>query len=96
MIKDNGITSEEIKKEKERINGIALKRYLEAVKITDKKENKEEKLLLRSKKIDEYDTIAFERIIGESDLFPIAYLESGLKASESVCRISVLILKNLV
>ncbi|MDO5708424.1 MAG: serine protease [Andreesenia angusta] len=92
MLKGNEITSEELRKEKERINEIALKRYLEAVKETDEKKSKkimDEKLLLRSKNLDEYDTIAFERIIGYSDLFPIAYLETGLKASESVCRISV-------
>jgi endonuclease G len=30
-----------------------------------------------------------KRIIGESDLFPISYLEAGVKAGKSVCRIEI-------
>ncbi|PZE21491.1 DNA/RNA non-specific endonuclease [Paenibacillus xerothermodurans] len=35
------------------------------------------------------DGLAVERIIGNNDLFPIAYLQAGLNASKAVCRIEV-------
>lgn len=39
--------------------------------------------------IDPCDGLTMERLVGNSDLFPISYLESGLKAGKSVCRIEV-------
>jgi endonuclease G len=39
--------------------------------------------------INPLDGMAIERIIGNNDLFPISYLEAGLKASKAVCRIEV-------
>lgn len=39
--------------------------------------------------IDPRDGLALERVIGTSDLFPISYLEVGLSAGKSVCRIEV-------
>jgi endonuclease G len=39
--------------------------------------------------IDPRDGLALERVIGTSDLFPMAYLEAGLGVGKSVCRIEV-------
>ena len=39
--------------------------------------------------INPHDSLATERIIHNSDLFPIAYLEAGLNAGKSVCRIAL-------
>ena len=33
--------------------------------------------------------VAFERIIGQNDLFPISYLEAGINAANPVCRIEI-------
>jgi endonuclease G, mitochondrial len=44
---------------------------------------------IRKALINARDGLAMERLIGESDLFPISYLEAGLKASKPVCRIEV-------
>lgn len=52
----------------------ALKRYIER---TGEREN------------NALDEMAIERIIGNNDLFPISYLEAGLKAGKAVCRIEV-------
>ena len=89
MLREDRITSKELTEEKKKINELALKRFLKAIEEPKEEKVVEEKLILRRVKLDEYDNIAFERIIGESDLFPISYLESGLRAGESVCRISV-------
>jgi endonuclease G len=35
------------------------------------------------------DTLTLERLIGSSDLFPISYLEAGLRAAKPVCRIEI-------
>lgn len=48
-----------------------------------------EKMYVRRSVINPHDSLAAERIIHKSDLFPIAYLEAGLIASKSVCRISL-------
>lgn len=44
---------------------------------------------VRLSTIDPHDGLALERIIGESDLMPIAYLEMGTLKAKSVCRIEV-------
>lgn len=44
---------------------------------------------VRRSVINPHDSLATERIIHNSDLFPIAYLEAGLNAGKSVCRISL-------
>jgi endonuclease G len=51
-------------------------------------ENKE-RIRTRRALINPNDQFALERIIGESDLVPINYLQIGLHASKSVCRIQV-------
>lgn len=48
-----------------------------------------ERVTTRMTLIDPRDGLALERVIGASDLFPISYLEAGLKAGKPVCRIEV-------
>jgi len=48
-----------------------------------------EKLDNRKKLLDPEDTLAYERIMGKSDLFPISYLEMGKTVSTSVCRVEI-------
>jgi endonuclease G len=48
-----------------------------------------ERVALRKAIIDPRDGLAIERIIGREDIFPISYLEAGLKAAASVCRIEI-------
>lgn len=78
----------------------ALKRYIErsgerdriASELQDKNPfevDTIERVALRKAIIDPRDELAIERIIGEEDLFPISYLEAGLKAATSVCRIEI-------
>ena len=78
----------------------ALKRFLERSnereQIAHELENKNpldidtpERVSYRKSIIDPRDGLAYERLIGENDLFPIAYLEAGLKVAKSVCRIEV-------
>ncbi len=43
----------------------------------------------RKRLLDPSDTLALERVLGRSDLFPISYLEMGRKVSRSVCRIEI-------
>jgi endonuclease G len=78
----------------------ALNRY---IRRTRQREKTQQELLTRSslevdtplraavrkELIDPRDGLAMERLIGESDLFPISYLEAGLKASHPVCRIEI-------
>jgi endonuclease G len=47
------------------------------------------RVTIRKTLINPRDGLSMKRIIGESDLFPISYLEAGLKAGKSVCRIEI-------
>lgn len=78
----------------------ALKRYVERTsereRIVSELETKNplevdspERASLRKTIIDPRDGLAFERLVGKSDLFPISYLEAGLKAGKPVCRIEM-------
>lgn len=79
--------------QKESIEEQALKRFMEASsKDTAKRGlpvSDEIKMATRKSLIDQSDPIALERIMGGNDLLPIAYLETGLRLSESVCRIVI-------
>ncbi|MGG0185243.1 DNA/RNA non-specific endonuclease [Bacillus rhizoplanae] len=48
-----------------------------------------ERIAFRKAIISPRDGLAIERLIGQNDLFPISYLEAGLKAAKPVCRIEV-------
>jgi endonuclease G len=43
----------------------------------------------RKRLLDPSDTLALERVLGRSDLFPISYLEMGRNVSRSVCRVEI-------
>jgi endonuclease G len=84
----------------ERQQAEALRRYNESAAIRNRNQNElESKTVLevdaptrvsaRRELIDPRDGLTLERLIGNSDLFPISYLESGLRAGRSVCRIEV-------
>jgi endonuclease G len=47
------------------------------------------RVAVRKTFINPRDGLSMKRIIGESNLFPISYLEAGLKAGNSVCRIEI-------
>jgi len=47
------------------------------------------RVAIRKTLINPRDGLSMKRIIGESDLFPISYLEAGVKAGKSVCRIEI-------
>ncbi|KEP28580.1 MULTISPECIES: DNA/RNA non-specific endonuclease [Bacillus] len=49
----------------------------------------QERVTKRKNLIDRRNGLALENILGEDDLLPISYLEAGLKAAKSVCRIEV-------
>jgi endonuclease G len=85
---------------RERQQAEALRRYNESAAIRNgNKKELESKTVLevdtptrvsaRTDRIDPRDGLTMERLIGISDLFPISYLEAGLKAGRSVCRIEV-------
>ena len=48
-----------------------------------------ERVTFRKTVITPNNEAALERIIGQNDLFPISYLEAGLKAANPVCRIEI-------
>ncbi len=48
-----------------------------------------EKMEVRKRVIDNNDSIAMERILGENDLVPVAYLMKGFNVAKSVCRIII-------
>jgi endonuclease G len=85
----------------ETIREEALQRYVDREKTRKHSEKSLEKLIpsavvdtadrvrVRKSLIDSRDGMALERIIGNSDLFPICYLQAGLDAGKSVCRIAV-------
>ena len=78
----------------------ALKRYIERSnkreRTVDNQNSKNpseidspERISIRKKIINPRDGLAFERIFGKNDLFPISYFEEGLKVAKPVCRIEV-------
>lgn len=48
-----------------------------------------ERVASRKAMIDKRDNLSLERIIGQNDLFPIHFLEKGLQAGKSICRIVI-------
>lgn len=48
-----------------------------------------ERITIRKNLINPNDGCALERVVGNNDLMPINYLEVGLKAAKSVCRIQI-------
>lgn len=76
----------------EQIQQEALQRYLafeEERRLEAQAAASTERMMTRSSIINHHDNLAMERIINQSDLFPIAHLQAGLDVSKAVCRISI-------
>ncbi len=76
----------------EQIQQEALQRYLafeEESRVEARAAASTERMMTRSSIINHHDNLAMERIINQSDLFPIAHLQAGLDVSKAVCRISI-------
>lgn len=76
----------------ERIQQEALVRYLafeEERRVAKQAATSKERMMTRSSIINHHDNLAMERIINQSDLFPIAHLQAGLDVSKAVCRIAI-------
>lgn len=89
----NNMSKEAFQSKKDKIQQKALERFL---KMSEKKESAKEHFVNDGKMftkrrdvLDDYDSIAIERIMGKSDLFPISYLQTGLNVGKSVCRILI-------
>lgn len=87
------ITREGFENKLDRIQQQALERFTKnAAKKTEALERMDmPKKILRARirSLNEYDSIAQERIVGNSDLFPIAYLQMGLDSGNPICRIQI-------
>lgn len=85
----NVINKKVLEKQKQQIEKEALNRFLAYSEGTQSVPD--DRLMLRSRKaaLRKDDAIALERILGKSDLFPIAYLQTGLTVGKAVCRISI-------
>jgi endonuclease G, mitochondrial len=84
----------------ERQQAQALRRYNESAAIRNRNQaelksktvlevDTPKRVSARRDQIDPRDGLTLERLIGNSDLFPISYLEAGLRAAKSVCRIEM-------
>lgn len=89
---------ERIVQEKEKINEEALCRFKKLLEENREKpivedieaaQETAEKIEQRIKDVDDRDGLAMERIIYDSDLFPISYLQSGFNVGNSICRIAL-------
>ena len=87
------ISKERLEAKKEQIQEQALKRFTENASKRDsdleKMDVKNNTLKSRRKLLNDYDSIAMERIMGKSDLFPISYLQMGINAGNSICRVQI-------
>ncbi len=86
------ISQEILVNEMKKIEETALKRFLEETtneEIKNPKPLSDMMFASRQSIIEERDSIAMERILGKSDLFPISYLQTGLNISKAICRISI-------
>ena len=87
------ILKERLEAKKEQIQEQALKRFTENASKRDsdleKMDVKNNTLKSRRKLLNDYDSIAMERIMGKSDLFPISYLQMGINAGNSICRVQI-------
>lgn len=97
IVEQEGVSKEKLEAKQARIQEQALKRFLESSSKKDSsletKDLKSGSLHLRKKILNDYDSIAIERLIGKSDLFPISYLQIGTNSGNSICRIQIRDLK---
>lgn len=87
------VYEKEMSVKKAMINSAALARFmqLEKKKKGIRKARTMDPTTLKARRsiINDYDGLAIERILNQSDLFPIAHLQLGLNAAKSVCRITL-------
>ncbi|MGT2802816.1 DNA/RNA non-specific endonuclease [Streptococcus henryi] len=93
IVEQEGISKEKLEARQAQIQEEASKRFFESA---SQKASSLETMTLKSpalksrrRVLDDYDSIALERILGTSDLFPISYLQIGLNAGQSICRIQI-------
>ena len=93
IIEQKEISKESFAAKKDQIKEQALKRFIENDSGSDsaleKVSIKDNTLKSRGKLLNDYDSIAMERILGKSDLFPISYLQMGTNSGNSICRIQI-------
>ena len=93
IIEQKEISKESFAAKKDQIKEQALKRFIENDSGSDsaleKVSIKDNTLKSRGKLLNDYDSIAMERILGKSDLFPISYLQMGTNFGNSICRIQI-------
>ncbi len=94
MYKDvDSISKKTFLRKKEEIQKEAQKRFLSRFgkedNLLSSKHIDEDKMVARKLFIDNKDSIAMERILGNNDLVPIAYLLEGYTVGNSVCRITL-------
>ena len=93
IIEEKEISKERFEAKQAQIQKQALKRFIEngygRYSILEKTDIKNDMLKSRRKLLNEYDSIALERIMGKSDLFPISYLQMGTNSGNSICRIQI-------
>ena len=93
IIERKEISKESFAAKKDQIKEQALKRFIENDSGSDstleKVSIKDNTLKSRGKLLNDYDSIAMERILGKSDLFPISYLQMGTNSGNSICRIQI-------
>lgn len=84
IVEQEGISKEKLEARQAQIQEEASKRFFESA---SQKASSLETMTLKSpalksrrRVLDDYDSIALERILGTSDLFPISYLQIGLNA----------------
>jgi endonuclease G len=86
---------DQVETKMDKINQDARRRYLRLAEVRGNRReslsrtDRAQKLAMRRSIINTYDGLANERIIDGNDLFPIAYLQTGMDASSSVCRINL-------
>ncbi len=87
----NDISKELLDERLKRVETSATERFIKASAEAEQSAECDESIFMTAVRpnMDDRDSIALERILGKSDLFPIAYLQSGLDVSKAVCRISI-------
>lgn len=93
IIEQKEISKERFEAKQDQIQKQALKRFIEndskRSSNLEKIDIKDNTLKSRRKLLNDYDSIAMERIMGKSDLFPISYLQMGTNSGNSICRIQI-------
>ena len=93
IIEQKEISKERFEAKQDQIQKQALKRFIENDSTRnsnlEKIDIKDNTLKSRRKLLNDYDSIAMERIMGKSDLFPISYLQMGTNSGNSICRIQI-------